>query len=147
MVGFLRYFGNLPSCYVTFALDKTESTKRFVCQPRGHCFKLRKKKQQLLHLMKWVLEQREQDLQDRCTCYSSSSGRRLCVDAGGQRHMPHSPMSLSQKKAANYSQFSLRRCLGCRLFFFPLPLAADKTAPSVGRSITVDREKLAAGEE
>lgn len=52
-------------------------------------------------------------------------------------------------KAANYSQFSPR--LGTSqppssFFFFSfLPLAADKTAPSVGLSITADKEKLAVG--
>lgn len=52
--------------------------------------------------MERVLEHTERDLQARCTCYSScsssSSSRRLCVCAGGQQHMPRSPVSPSQKK-------------------------------------------------
>lgn len=54
------------------------------------------------------------------------------------------------RRAANYSQFS--PWLGTSqppsffFFFFSfLPLAADKTAPSVGLSITADKEKLAVG--
>lgn len=55
------------------------------------------------------------------------------------------------RKAANYSQFSpltwhIPATFLLFLFFFPfLPLAADKTAPSVGLSITADKEKLAVG--